>query len=57
MNTLDGNTLGMAQISVFDLFQLLVTIECVLRVWARKIAGVKLALNDYLIFSALVRGF
>lgn len=54
MSNLDRNSLGVAQVSVFAVFQPLVMIACGLRVWARRIAGVELAVNDYFILSALV---
>lgn len=52
MSKVAGNTLGVAQISVFAVFQTLITVSCALRFWARSISGVRLALNDYLILSA-----
>ncbi|KAF2679344.1 hypothetical protein K458DRAFT_422378 [Lentithecium fluviatile CBS 122367] len=53
MGALNGNTWGAAQIGVFATFQFLILVVCTLRLWTRRISNVELALNDYLILSAL----
>jgi hypothetical protein len=51
---LKGNSQGTTCIVVFAIFQFLAVVAYALRIWSRRINRIGLALNDYLITTALV---
>ena len=54
-NQLLGREYYIKNVTVIAVFSALATVAVVLRVWARRIQNMPLALNDYLIVLALVR--